>query len=226
MTNVKKGLRRVVDEPRDRFGLLLGLLVTAFVVSGLDNSVWIRLVVSILNLLSVLVALGSTELRYRYTKVTAFVVFVAVGGVVVSPFRGSAQTSMGSGTQVVVLTVVILAVLRRILEHPRVTVQTILGAISVYFLIGQVFAWLYLSLPGYTEGEVLDPTTTDEIPMYFSYTVLSTLGFGDIVPMGALAQRLAVLEALIGQLFLAVLVARLVSLYSRPGSGDDTVASG
>jgi hypothetical protein len=51
--------------------------------------------------------------------------------------------------------------------------------------------------------------------MYFSFVTIASLGYGDIVPLSAPARSVAVLEALSGQMYLAVLVARLVSLYSR-----------
>ena len=114
------------------------------------------------------------------------------------------------------LSVMTLAVLGRVIAHRDVTNQTLLGAVAAYFLIGQLFAWLYMALPDYAEGAVLAPTVTDEIPMYYSYVVLTTLGFGDVVPLGELAERVTVIEALIGQMFLAVLVARLVAMYARP----------
>jgi hypothetical protein len=67
----------------------------------------------------------------------------------------------------------------------------------------------------YADGEVLANATADEVPMYYSYVVLATLGFGDVLPIGSLAERVTVIEALFGQIFLATFVARLVSVYSR-----------
>jgi voltage-gated potassium channel Kch len=54
--------------------------------------------------------------------------------------------------------------------------------------------------------------------IYFSFVTLATLGYGDIVPRADVARGIAIVEGVGGQLFLAVLVARLVSLYSKPGN--------
>jgi len=57
--------------------------------------------------------------------------------------------------------------------------------------------------------------------IYFSFVTLATLGYGDIAPRGDIARGLAIIEGIGGQLFLAVLVARLVSLYSTPRNHSD-----
>ena len=113
---------------------------------------------------------------------------------------------------------ILLAVVRRVLAHDRVGLPTILGAISAYVLIGMVFAWIYLAMYGIVDGPLLDPDEAG-LPTYYSFVVLTTLGFGDITPVEDLVQRLTALEAMIGQIFLATLVARLVSLYGSPTRG-------
>lgn len=110
----------------------------------------------------------------------------------------------------------------RVLRHRRVTHETVLGALCAYVLIGLLFAFLYLAVnelrtdpffaqPGqHAQGEYL----------YFSFVALTTLGFGDLSPSVGLPQALTVLEALLGQIFLVTLVARLVTLWVRQGGGD------
>ena len=223
VTNLTQRVRRIIDEPRERFGLLLCLLIIAFAVNGFDGGGWMRLVVGVLNLTAVVVAFTSTGLRVNAPRVGAVVAIAVVGSLLLAPDSGVAETSVGAAIQVVVLSVMTLAVLGRVLGHREVTNQTLLGAIAAYFLIGQLFAWIYMALPDYADGGVLAPTMTEEIPMYYSYVVLTTLGFGDVVPLGDLAERVTVIEALIGQLFLAILVARLVAMYARPDPvGSDT----
>ncbi|MDG1785070.1 MAG: potassium channel family protein, partial [Ilumatobacter sp.] len=65
---------------------------------------------------------------------------------------------------------------------------------------------------GLFEGPVLDPDVAS-LPTYYSFEVLTTLGFGDITPVNDFVQRLTALEAMAGQIFLATLVARLVAMY-------------
>jgi hypothetical protein len=110
------------------------------------------------------------------------------------------------------LTVVILT---RILRHDRVTRQTILGAICVYVLIGLMFAFAEYGISrvsgnAFFVQEAMAPFANH---LYFSFVTLTTLGFGDLTPATDLGKGLVSFEALLGQVFLVTLVARLVSLY-------------
>jgi hypothetical protein len=107
------------------------------------------------------------------------------------------------------------AVTRRILKHRRVTVATLLGAISTYLLIAVTFTYLFLAVdaaqtePFFAGAE---PTTSF---MYFSLTTVTTLGFGDLSPTTELGRLLATTEAVVGQIFLVTLVAALVGLFAQ-----------
>jgi Ion channel len=101
-----------------------------------------------------------------------------------------------------------------VLRRGPITTRRIEGAIAVYLLLGFTWAQAYelVSLwhPGAfaiaVEGRDSNPWT------YYSFVTLTTMGYGDIMPVHPLARALAVLEALTGQLYLAILLARLVSL--------------
>ena len=101
-----------------------------------------------------------------------------------------------------------------VLRPGRITTRRIEGAIAFYLLLGFTWAQGYelVSLwhPGAFAGVVESP---DSNPWtYYSFVTLTTMGYGDIMPVHPLARALAVLEALTGQLYLAILLARLVSL--------------
>ena len=103
----------------------------------------------------------------------------------------------------------------------HVDFRTILGAISVFTLLGLLFAFLYVMFGRWTHARLLHrrtPTRASSDYLFFSYTTLTTTGYGNLVPAGTLGQSFAVLEMLVGQIFLVTLVAGLVSLW-RPGSG-------
>jgi hypothetical protein len=105
-------------------------------------------------------------------------------------------------------------VLIRTFSDGPVTIHRIQGAIVVYLLIGLVFASLYHSiylLNGETAFKGLDSSDRKEF-MYFSLTTLTTVGYGDISAAIASGRSLSNLEALIGQLYPAILIARLVSM--------------
>lgn len=107
------------------------------------------------------------------------------------------------------------AVTRRILKHQRVTLATLLGAISTYLLIAVTFTYLFLAVDAAQTGPFFadaEPTTSF---MYFSLTTVTTLGFGDLSPTTELGRLLATTEAVIGQIFLVTLVAALVGLFAQ-----------
>ena len=113
-------------------------------------------------------------------------------------------------------------VFQRIFRAGHVTVHRIAGAVAAYLLIGLVFAYLYDALEVWSPGSFsfANPDLRDNAladPMsYFSFTTLTTVGYGDVTPSNPLTQSLANLEALIGQLFPTILIARLVALELMP----------
>ena len=106
----------------------------------------------------------------------------------------------------------------RVMRDGRMNVNRIMGAIGTYLLIGLVFQQAYRLLaafvaPAFAIGGV--PASFDAIQLkliYFSFITLTSTGYGDITPLHPYARSLATLEALAGNLFLTVLVARLVGL--------------
>ena len=120
--------------------------------------------------------------------------------------------------------------LRSVLEQRNVTGETISMAISVYLLIGMTWAMLYFALyevnpqalsfqqfPGLPAAVTESGHTNLPLFVYFSLSTLSTLGFGDIMPVSLPARYAAVAEGITGQLYLAILVARLVSMQISGG---------
>lgn len=118
-------------------------------------------------------------------------------------------------------------ILAAVLRDQTVTGDTISGALCVYFLIAMMWALLFALMdrvhPGsfqITTGEKIDMdpkyphSLSVAIFIYFSLITLSTVGYGDIVPLTSSARGLAALEGIVGQFYLAVLVARLVGLYT------------
>jgi len=114
-----------------------------------------------------------------------------------------------------------------ILKSSRVNKDVLYGAVSVYMLIGGIF-WIIFSLievlqPGsfsgianwYQAGAAdlvkTDPPWTDLL--YYSYSTLTTLGYGDIIPKTSVARTFAILEAIFGVMYLAIIISRLVGLY-------------
>ncbi|HEY7041120.1 MAG TPA: ion channel [Methylomirabilota bacterium] len=99
----------------------------------------------------------------------------------------------------------------------RVNAERIFAVLSAYLLTGLVFGITYGLLNDVRPGSFRLPeleTARFEHGVYISFVILTSLGFGDVVPVSPVARGLTILEAVIGQMYMAVLVARLVSLYS------------
>ena len=107
----------------------------------------------------------------------------------------------------------IVMLLRRLVRTERVTADTLSSAVSGYFLLGILWSFAYALLlqldPGAFRG-VEEGGAADLF--YFSFVTLTTLGYGDITPVSATAETVAVLEAIVGQLYLVITVARLVGM--------------
>jgi Ion channel len=103
-----------------------------------------------------------------------------------------------------------------VLGEGRVDGERICAALCVYLLAGIAFGGFFATLEATAPGSLSGPAPIElDDAIYFSFVTLATLGYGDITPVAAAARALAVLEAVFGQLYLAVLIARLVSLYAR-----------
>ncbi len=123
---------------------------------------------------------------------------------------------------------------RAVLRQKEVTGETIAISISIYLLLGLTWGIFYIMLyylqpqafnfggsptAGPPSGQALFP-----VMIYFSLTTISTIGFGDITPLTLQARYAAVAEGITGQLYLAILVARLVGLYMSSQAGHDAGA--
>ncbi|MEA3114743.1 MAG: hypothetical protein QOG58_4542 [Caballeronia sp.] len=116
----------------------------------------------------------------------------------------------------------------KVFSPGTVTFDRILGAVVLYVLIGVVWAeacqLISIRVPGAYAGIAHDSSSIDRSSwIYFSFVTLTTVGYGDITPVAHAARSLAILEALIGQLYPAIVLARLVSLHvagSGPGSNQ------
>jgi hypothetical protein len=236
VTGSVSGRRRLFDDdPRhlDRFGALLVLSSLAVAVNMLvdledPTSSWTNelgwLFVTVVTGATLVLAANASGVSLRWRRVIA----ILVGVVVLLAAAVSLGSLLGSDAEVVsgrpnlawvlIATATPLFVLRRIFNHERVTGQTIAGAVSVFLLIPLAFSYLF----GLADQWGSTPFFGTEQPttafMYFSLVTVTTLGYGDLSPTTEFARLLATTEAVIGQIFLVVVVARLVSLFGTGAS--------
>jgi hypothetical protein len=148
--------------------------------------------------------------------VTLFIALLTIASLWINDFTGiSAYGMVGNILGTVFMSFTAIMILSYMFREDEVTGDMIMGAICVYFLFGLIWAFVFSILettqPGSFQmpGEIADKKVFN----YYSYVTLTTLGYGDITPISAPARSLALLEAVMGQLYLAVLVARLVGLH-------------
>ncbi len=109
------------------------------------------------------------------------------------------------------------------MRQTEITIEIIKAAMSAYFLIGLMWSFVYLAIevlrPGSFQVASGTPLNHDQF-IYFSFVTLTTVGYGDVTPISNGARSLAILEAVMGQFYLAVTVARLVSIHlAQRGDG-------
>lgn len=212
--------RQRAQRARDAFGLVLLLVLATYVLASLiDNEGWTAVVLLAVTTATSVVALVSSHARPRFVR--AAIVFSGASivlGAIGAATGERAWLNVASMIQVTLLAIAMLAVLRRVVTTAEIGSRTILGAISVYTVLGILFSFAYSTVDRIQSGpffsEVTDPKGSEFL--FFSYTTLTTTGYGNLVPAGQPGRMLAGLEMMLGQLFLVTLVAGLVSLW-RPG---------
>ncbi len=121
-------------------------------------------------------------------------------------------------------------IIRHLFQRRDVTVDTILGAMVAYLLVAVAFTLAFElielrhpgSFSGLSASGGTDRSELGSAMVYFSLVCITTMGFGDIVAVSDIARSLAVLEGVFGQLYLAVMIARLVGLHvARDGNAKD-----
>jgi Ion channel len=212
--------RRRAQRASDAFGLVLLLVLLTYVLASvLSNRSWGAVLLTIVTGATSVVALTSSHARPVFVRRALMLAVLAVLFSVVSAATGGRHwLSAANFIEIGLLAVAMAAVLRRVLTADNVSSRTILGAISVYTALGILFTWTYGLIDrlegGGFFGEGVAIKGSDFL--FFSYTTLTTTGYGDLVPAGQVGRMVSGLEMMLGQVFLVTLVAGLVSLW-RPG---------
>ena len=219
--NRERWLRRA-QQANDAFGLVLLLVLTTYVLASvISNRGWSAVLLTIAAGATSVVALTSSHARPAFVRRALLLALLATLLAMVSAASGGRHwLSAANFVEIGLLGVAMAAVLRRVLTADDVSSRTILGAISVYTSLGILFTWAYNLIDriegGGFFGEGVAASGNDFL--FFSYTTLTTTGYGNLVPTGQVGRMVSGLEMMLGQVFLVTLVAGLVSLW-RPGEG-------
>ncbi len=206
---------------RDRYGLVLILLVAAYMLSGTLEA-WIDGLLVALAAFALFLTAESSETprRLRLPFGIGLVVIVVVG-VGLSAIDSSAARATQAFLAAALFLGTIILTLRRVLSHERISDQTILGAMVAYILVGFFFGAVYRGTDQLNRAPIFGVEISRADYTFYSFTTQTTLGLGDITPQDEMAKKLTAVEALVGQLFLATLIARLVGLYGMDLRRDE-----
>jgi hypothetical protein len=217
---------RLLARAPDSYVLLLILLVIDYVTLTVHWTGSAAFLVRIVLLaLTVLLAFHTSRVSRRIMVAVRVGVTVAVLAAIVVAIAGGDQANGAVNllTSILVFTSTV-AIGWRILHHQHVSGETIAGAVCIYVLIGMIFALFDYGLQLASGSSFFAQSGHHGLPdfAYFSYITMATVGYGDLTPASGLPRTMSVLDALVGQIFLVVLLARLVSMYRGPvGWRDD-----
>ena len=207
---------------RQRYGLLLASLVVLFLVQGIvPGGPWQEVLITALSAGTLVLALRAGEVTSRVGRLGVAVGVALVAAVTVLALTGTTNTAtarLASGMLVAVAPpAVAIGVVRGVRERGRATVQAVLGVLCLYLLIGMFCAFVYGSIDHLGGAPVFagGAAATTSHCLYFSFTTLTTVGYGDLTARSNLGHTIAVAEALVGQIYLVTVVALLVSDLGR-----------
>jgi hypothetical protein len=205
--------------PAGRYGLLLLALISTYLLSAFSGGRTVADLQVVLFLAVLLLALRTSPMPRRWTILVVAVALVGSAAALGASLTGT-DVGLGAAEMWKGLTLLVTAVfiVRRVLARPTVTMQSIYGALSAYIIIGLMFAAYYSAIEHFSAGHFFtsgQPANSQTF-QYFSFTTLTTLGYGDFTAAGNGGRAIAVMEALTGQIFLATLVARLVAAFRGP----------
>ena len=205
-----------------RWGAVLLMLSISFTFAMVaPGGGWPRVVTSVLEGAAVLAALSRARVDRRLVGFAAVAVAVAIAVGVNAALGGRYPAGAADILDAALLVLVPVAVVMEFRRDLEVTVQSVTAALCVYVVLGMLFATVAsavsnLSGSSYFVGKS-SANSSDYV--YFSFITLATVGYGDLVPALGLGRALAVLEGLLGQLYLVTVVALVVSRIGRRRSG-------
>jgi hypothetical protein len=212
-------MKRVLDQ---RFAVLLAALLLDLLLSPfIEGSTLGRILFNVLTTVVLISALYTVSAGTRISRLAVALWAVAMAGV----WLDYLTPSFSMMKHAPVLTTFFIAytayrILMYVLRQEKVSSETIYAALSVYLMIGLVWAMLHFGLESVQPGSYNGLNKVGGYAgglgsacNYYSFVTLTTLGYGDVTPITPAARSLSYVEALMGQLFLAVLIARLVGLH-------------
>jgi hypothetical protein len=208
-------------ERRARYGLLLVAILAAFAFQGIANpGKWEQIVITALLATTLVLAFWAAYARPVVMRAMILVAVIVVAFSTVEALNGHVA---GAGTRIANALLVLLAppavligVVRTLRARKRVTLEAVFGVLCIYILIGMFFAFTYGTMDRVGHAFFAQNVqATVASCLYFSFTTLTTVGYGDLTAATNLGHTLSVSEALIGQIYLVTIVSVIVANLGR-----------
>ena len=211
--HVGRRLRRL--QASRSYGFVLFLVLCTFVfIAAAPDADWTRAVLALLQAVTLAVALWTSGLSGRFDAAAGVLVVVGLAAGAVA-LANDSQTAVGALglLDVLLLTVTGIVIALGIRNQHGVNVQSVLGALCIYLLIGLLYTFAYGAIAVLEAGPFFaqDTEGTASLRLYFSIVTMATVGYGDYSAASDLGRTIAASEALLGQVYLVTVVAMIVS---------------
>jgi voltage-gated potassium channel len=199
-----------------RFLLLLTLAIFVFIMAVPDGA-WSLGLTALLLCGTLIVAIWTAGFGWSLTRTLT----VGAAGVVAAVVAKTVSSNVAAGAvwfvALALAAATIWVIALGVVDQGEVNSQSVVGAICIYLQLGLLFSFAYGSAAKLESGFFFAQGTdgTAAIRLYFSYITMATVGYGDYSPAGNLGRTLAVLEGILGQLYLVTVVALLISRIGR-----------
>lgn len=226
--------RRVTADERSRlrrlrsshsYGLVLGLVLATFLFAlSAPDDAWTASALVFVQSVTLAIALWTSGVAAPNAPFLKPLVLIGITAAVLNITPG------GKGPEAIALVfagaltfAIVIVIARGVVDQGDVNVNSIQGVLGIYVLLGLMFGFLYgtMALLGHGSFFASGTDGTRALRMYFSYVTLVTLGYGDYTPATTAGHTTAVVEALLGQIYLVTVVAVLVSRLGRRRLGDN-----
>ena len=208
----------------DSYGLVLLLVVVTYVVSVSATEARAASIVLVVQLATVWLTLRTSRARPVVRRIADVVLCLAAVVAVGSFFVHQRGAQLGGIFAVCCLLYLLapFSIVRHLILRRAIDVESLLGAVAAYLLIGMFFAFAYQaagelgSVPFF--GAAGHGSLSEDL--FFSFVTMTTVGYGNLVPAANPGQTMAVVEAVVGQLFLVVAVGKVISGFRPRSNGN------
>ncbi len=204
-----------------RWGILLGLLLTIFILEPVFGSSLLTEIASIeLLQITVVGALFASvppgRFRHLWLWASGIWILASVVVLLIAPFNGAVAVLSAA-----LLVASLVATFGNLMKRSHGDIDTLLGGIFGYLLLAMVWAVLFVRIERWNPGSFTFAEQSDlsSTMIYFSLVTLTTLGYGDVQPSTPIAQVAAGFEAVVGVLYVAVMIGSIIGTYQNRGKG-------